>query len=613
LIVAGLAGFKSSPDTTARVLTSASTFTASNGQVFTLTNHLVQDSPAIVKAKRELVASARNGTNPQAAKIVTPEGRIRHEYLLVWAGDQNVSDTSSGRTSQTNPSLDAHRLPRTVKENSPGPDFLAVIDATRGSPTEGKVVNTATLGPVMENEPHHMEYMWHKGDAVYAGGLYSAITYVFDVKSLPEVKLAGVNMPTDTPCGSVPDAFFTLKDHTAYGTYMGGPDAAGPCTYTNGAVRVGNGFGGSPGEIVHMSPDAKTISEVPAASTTPEGNCPNYPALPVPTCANPHGIQAREDLNRLVTSDYVEPRNIVLDPVPSPDPYLLRDTVRIYDISNRDNAKLISVSHMPDGPRREADPAWEEPRGTMEIGLTHQPQHKGVFVSAMCGGAIYYTPDITDPHPVFREVWDVTAYSAFHHPELARGDGCSGSSWIQVSPDDKWMINAVIGRGAGSTSVTGADVEKQVYTLDVRKLLAAGTNTTCSIHTLYEATHGGSQPDCPTMQDSFHVVDDTSGGPHWGGMDNFVIGPDGYYHETDHVDRIAFTDYFVARANVDGNHKLCMLDIGKDGKFSLDRSFADENTGQPCVAFNRASWPHGAYGPAMPHSEIFAVADEDVR
>jgi hypothetical protein len=115
------------------------------------------------------------------------------------------------------------------------------------------------------------------------------------------------------------------------------------------------------------------------------------------------------------------------------------------------------------------------------------------------------------------------------------------------------------------------------------------------------------------MQDSFHVVDDTSGGPHWGGMDNFVIGPDGYYHETDHVDRIAFTDYFVARANVDGNHKLCMLDIGKDGKFSLDRSFADENTGQPCVAFNRASWPHGAYGPAMPHSEIFAVADEDVR
>lgn len=51
----------------------------------------------------------------------------------------------------------------------PGPDFLAVIDATEGSPSYGKVVNTATVGPLVENEPHHMQYVWHKGDTVYAG------------------------------------------------------------------------------------------------------------------------------------------------------------------------------------------------------------------------------------------------------------------------------------------------------------------------------------------------------------------------------------------------------------------------------------------------------------
>jgi hypothetical protein len=609
-----LAGFKSSSaESTEAVVTSISTFTADNGEVFTATNHLVQDSPAILKAKRALVESARSGTNPAAGKIVTADGRIRHEYLIVWAGDKNAGDITSADLARSNPSVDPQTTERTVKDLEPGPDFLAIIDATDGSPTEGRVVNSVTVDPVRSNEPHHMQYMWHKGDAIYAGGLFSDITYVFSVKSLPAVKLTGVSLPTDTPCGSIPDAYWTLKDGTAYGTYMGGAPVPGPCKYTNGAVRVSNGFGGSPGTIVHLNPKGKVLSEVPAASDHPEGLCPDYPPLPMPTCANPHGIQVREDLNRMVTSDFVEPRDIVLDPVREPDPYLLRDTVRVFDISNRDNAQLVSISHMPYGPRREAVPSFEEPRGTMELGVTNLPRHKGVFISAMCGGAIYYAPDITNPVPVFREVWDVTAFSAFHYPRLARGDGCSGSSWIQVSPDDRYLFNAVIGRGPGSISVTGSDVVKQVFMLDVSKLLAAGNRTTCSIETLFEATHGGSQADCPTMADSYHMVDDTSGGPHWGAMDNYEVGNDGYYHETSHLRRIAFNDYFVARADVDGNHEVCMLDISKRGKLSLDPNFVDERTGQPCVDFNRPNWPHGGFGDAMPHSEVFAVADEDVK
>jgi hypothetical protein len=56
-----------------------------------------------------------------------------------------------------------------------------------------------------------------------------------------------------------------------------------------------------------------------------------------------------------------------------------------------------------------------------------------------------------------------------------------------------------------------------------------------------------------------------------------------------------------------------MLDVSKDGKLSMDQGFVDEHTGQPCVQFNRLNWPHGAFGNALPHSEVFAVADEDVR
>ena len=114
-----------------------------------------------------------------------------------------------------------------------------MIDATPSSSTYGKVVNTATVGPLVENEPHHMQYLYHKGDKIFAGGLFSSATYVFDVSKLPTVSLSGVSLPTDTRGGSIPDAFWTLPDHTAYATYMGGPVVPGPYTYSDGETRIG--------------------------------------------------------------------------------------------------------------------------------------------------------------------------------------------------------------------------------------------------------------------------------------------------------------------------------------------------------------------------------------
>ncbi len=265
-----------SANATDKVETVTSTFKATNGEIFTATNHLVQDSPGIAQAKRDLVDSVLDGTNTDAdvKKIVTAEGKIRHEWLVVWAGDWNAADNNSAGVYQSRPAVNPVTIPETARDNATAPDFLAVVDATKGSPTYGKVVNTVTTGPVVENEPHHMQYLYHKGDSIFAGGLYSDITYVFDVKALPKIEIKGVNLPMDTPCGSIPDAYWTLKDGTAYGTYMGGADVPGPCTYTNGEVRVSNGFGGSPGSIVHIGQDGKTLSEAPAALEESEDRDP---------------------------------------------------------------------------------------------------------------------------------------------------------------------------------------------------------------------------------------------------------------------------------------------------------------------------------------------------
>ena len=571
-----------------------------DGVVYTATNHLVGQAE---------VASQR---------VVGNAG----EYLVVWAGDVNAGDNSAAglvheaERPAINPIKDAEI---TSKDAAPGSDFLAVIDANPKSSEYGKVVNTVTVGPVVENEPHHLQYVWHKGHKIYAGGLFSDITYVFDVEKLPEVTLSGVNLPQDTPCGSVPDAYWVLNDGTAYGTYMGGPDLPGPCRYTNGETRVGNGFGGTPGSLVRIGPDGKTRAEVPAAIEKAEDaeRCPALPEIPVASCANPHGIQLREDLNRMITTDYAEPKNVPTDPLKPANANLFRDTVRIWNIKDRNNPRVVSVSAMPDGPRRERNPGHEEPRGIMEGTVTNQRRHKGAFASSMCGGVIYYTPDIRKSKPKWREVFDDTAAAKKVRRGLTEGAGCDGGGWVQTSANDKYLYHAVIGRNVGDLDKADPGVPKMVYTLDIRKLLAAGNNTKCNINTIKEVYRGGRERDCPTVVDVHELPDSTSGGPHWGALDNFRQikrpGKPAIWRERAFERRMAVSNYFVARSGVDGNHKVCMLNISRRGRLRMDNRFIDEFQGTPCVNFNRTEWPHGDVGAAKPHSQLFVVRHDRLK
>lgn len=556
-VVAGLLGGIGEP--ASATMESASSVRASDGTVYTGTNHL---TPAAF-------------------------GRGR-EWLLTWAGP---ADPAS-------------------------PDFLAVIDATKRSRSYGEVVNTVTVDPVTGNEPHHMQYVWHKGDRIFAGGLISDTTYVFDASRLPALHLVGVNVAGDTPCGSAPDAYQVLRDGRAYATYMGGPNVAGPCTYTNGEVRVGNGFAGSPGEVVLLSPEGETVAEIPVATAAGEDpeRCGNVPELPAATCANPHGIALREDLDRLVVSDFVEPRNFLSPDAPQEEA-LARDTVRILDITDRVDPELVSVSRLEPGPRAplEDDPFWHETRVVMETTVTNLPRHRGAFVATMNGGAVYYTPDITDPDPQWREVYDDTAaYRTFHPDGSVRGGGDNGS-WLMVSPDDRFLFHAVMGQsipyGAPLDETTG-----MLYVLDIRNLLRSGSQVRCEIDRLSEVFAGGQEPDCPELVGVLPIRDVTSGGPHWGAIDNFRRDHRGFYHETQRVRRIAISNYFLANSfGGDGDHRVCMARVGRSGSLRLDTSFRDEFTGEPCVSFDRQSWPHGPTGDSRPHGVLFAVSDRVLR
>jgi hypothetical protein len=581
--------------------------TTADGQTYRLTNHLrtkLIPTTALqglglgdVLAQTPLAGGSAGGKSPNDG--------VRREYLVVWAGDNNVLDRSGKQLTHLPDVITPDLL---GKGDQIGPDFFAVVDATKGSPTYGKVVNTATVGPLVENEPHHMQYIWHKGNNIFAGGLFTDVTYVLDTSALPELKLKHINLPTDTLCGSVPDAYWVTKDGNAYGTYMGGPDVPGPCTYSDGTTRIGNGFAGSPGELVRLDKEGKTVYEAPATPETAETEqrCDNIPALGAATCANPHGIQAREDLDTLVTSDYNEPRNIILNPVQAPSSYLRRPTVRTWDISNLDEPRLKSVSFLPDGPRVGKVPHHEEPRAAMETTVTNLPKHRGAFASTMQGGAIYYAPDITAKRPKWREVFDLTTANKQADPSRNPYGGGSNGAWIQTSLDDKYLYHAVAGRQPnGSDKGTPSYILK----LDIRKLLRSGKQPSCAIDTIEETVKGGAESDCPAIVSILPAP----GGPHWGTLDNLELGEDGYYHETSNVRRIAYSNYFVARTGLNGDHRVCLVDVKKDATLALDKKFKDETSGDTCIDFDRESWPHGDWGPAKPHSMLFVTADADIK
>jgi hypothetical protein len=185
---------------------------------------------------------------------------------------------------------------------------------------------------------------------------------------------------------------------------------------------------------------------------------------------------------------------------------------------------------------------------------------------------------------------------------------------LQTSQDDKTLYHAVIGRAKGALGPDDPGTSGGVFTLDISKLVDAGTDFKCSIDDRSEIEVGGHESDCPKVASTLKINEgDAAGGPHWGALDNWKLRGDGFYEETDHPTRMATSNYFVARNNLTGDHKVYLEDIDKDGKITIDKSFRDEFTGEVGISFNRLNWPHGPFGDAKPHSELFVVADEDIK
>src|SRR3954451_8071559 len=399
-----------------------------------------------------------------------PDPLAKPEYSVVWSAKQNAADVYGSEIGQlvTNATINPQGLTDLLNPQFlPGLDGFQVIDERKlnvdGSenPDYGRVVNFVQL-PLpwgAETEAHHMQYDWNDGDPVIAGGLFNDTTFVLGAKDIPNLTLQNIVPPQDTPGGTIPDAYDSVGDGRFIGTYMGGPE---------------EDFGGSPGEVVTFKPDPQKglVLETEAPPGHARGAAPRYAngvpepctareARPEGTCANPHGIQIRQDLKRMVTADYAEPREIVLDPIKTADKYAFQPTVRTWDTSDPVHPKLVSVAHMPNGPLEPAQRAHEQ-YGIMEDAKTWPDAtryhgglaSKGFFAGSMCGGGIFFTPDVTklkgDASAQFKQVWNDGLSEVLdgigEDQFIDEPGGCAGGAWHQVAPNNRILFRSVQGR-----------------------------------------------------------------------------------------------------------------------------------------------------------------------
>ena len=326
----------------------------------------VSDVPSVVQnlvpgtlEARDLAVTRFKAAGASAAAGSKPE------YAVVWAGKNNIGDMSGndwmrfvGQGSISPTGL----LNVGTKQWLGGLDAMVVVDVRKanvdGTPNHdyGKVVNFVTVPPPfgVEGEPHHMQYEWQPGQPIIAGHLFTDLTSIWDVGDIPNITLKNIVRGEENPLGAFPDAYDFVGDK-AIGTYM----TAGEPNY-----------GGSPGSVVVFRPDsAKGMvqeAEVPASQVGAvlRGNpggvpepCTLEEARPMGTCGNPHGIQARPDLGRMVTNDYGDARELGSDPLKTVHEGALRPTSRIWDISDPSHPKLISVAHMPKSFKNTPNPA----------------------------------------------------------------------------------------------------------------------------------------------------------------------------------------------------------------------------------------------------------------
>jgi hypothetical protein len=367
----------------------------------------------------------------------------------------------------------------------------------------------------LENIPLHADATTNLGGLTVSGAIHNALTGTDDLEWNPvnghyytTYMGSGANRGNFSGAGSVPlslppvlttpggvqelDPFTgaVIGEFTAvpwapvpgHGKYVNGTDQLGPKRYApRTQIRFGgvDGNGNCTGQPLCV-PGVAPYNQIGADSGAVNLSLGINQGPDTGLLAHPHGIGLRTDLvgNKgdkdgkkigkttggiLVTSDYADPVSLALTGSGQGGETSAQNfgtTVRFWDIGKL-SLGPYAIVQVPDGPRHEPNQVHEEPEGLMATRVTHRHEHKGAFVASMCGGALFYTPDITVVAPQFKEVYDFGA--------------CTGASVFTITQDDQFLFLPLSGMQREGDPIHDRDYvgehNRRIAVLDIRDLL----------------------------------------------------------------------------------------------------------------------------------------------
>jgi hypothetical protein len=218
-----------------------------------------------------------------------------------------------------------HLFVWTAGADSTRPDFLAVFDVSAESDRYGSVVATHTV-PGLRNIPHHTEHEMAGDGLLFANGYVTGQTYIFDLSSPDEPRLAG--QFGDLDGYSHPHSYVRLPNGNVLAAFQMRHEAGGMVA----------------GGLVEMTPRGRLVRSSSAFAPTP----------PRPT--RPYSLVAVPALDRVVstTSD-----------MDATNPHLARE-VQVWRLSD---LALLHTFALPAGPRGDEADHTAEPR-LLEDGRT---------------------------------------------------------------------------------------------------------------------------------------------------------------------------------------------------------------------------------------------------
>jgi hypothetical protein len=296
-------------------------------------------------------------------------------YLVVWAGDAD-------------------------RQNA---DFLAVLDADPTSPSYGKVLKTY---PVRSrgNEPHAVNPAVRADRRIFASGVLTNRTFVFDLRQPLAARLTHVDEPgPDGRRFGAPQQYAMLPNgHTLV-------TCADPLNY-RGTPRE---LLGAPGGLVELDADGTFVREIPAADAAARH-----------LIIAPSGATVVSRADRLVTTNAGHGYAGTTQGERMPG-----ISIQLWKLSTLDLLHTVVL---------EAGPRGEENLGPVTTRALQR--HPTVFVVTDQGAALYASDSIGNDSPAFKLVFDF-------------GAGALAGDAV-VTPDDRFLVVAL----AGLNRVASLDV-----------------------------------------------------------------------------------------------------------------------------------------------------------